>query len=432
MDSFTLNKVAGAVLGTCLGGMAISIVADAYYEPGPPAKPGYVLPNPKPEEAAAGGEKKPALVPIAVRLAKADPKRGEADVKVCGACHNFKEGAGAKVGPDLYAVVDRPKGQQPGFDYSAGMKGKGGNWTYADLDQFITKPSAYVQGTKMSYPGEEDAAKRADIIDYLHTLAKDPVPLPPVTDADKQASAGETAGQGAAGQTAAKAPDAGAQAAASGEASGGADLLKLIGSSDPKKGQADAQVCSACHNLKKGAGALIGPPLWGVVDREKGSIAGYDYSAGMKAKGGNWTYADLNQFLTKPSAYVQGTKMGYPGEENGKKRAEIIAYLRTLSDSPAPIPNGAEGESKAAQDKPGVAKNMPPDAKPGDQSPPAPPNKPGADQPVAKAPEPSVAPGAPSQPDAAKPVPPPPAGSQPGPGPAPTPGAAGTSDSTSK
>ena len=111
-----------------------------------------------------------------------------------------------------------------------------------------------------------------------------------------------------------------------------------MAAADPAKGKANAQVCTACHNLKKGAGTLVGPELWGVVDRPKGSMQGFDYSAGMKAKGGNWTYADLNQFLTKPSAYVQGTKMGYPGEGNENKRAQIIAFLRTLADSPAPLP----------------------------------------------------------------------------------------------
>ena len=392
MDSFTFNKIAGAVLGTCLVGMAVGIVADSIYEPGSPTKPGYVLPNPKPEAAGSGGEKKPEVAPIAVRLVKADPKRGEAAAKVCTACHNFQEGAGAKVGPALYGVVDRPKGKQPGFDYSAGMKGKGGNWDYADLDQFLTKPSAYVQGTKMGYPGEEDADKRADIVSYLRTLSKSPAPLPQVSDTDKQAAAG--GGEQKPAEATKKAGD---------EASGEADLLKLVGSADPKKGQAAAQVCSACHNFKKGAGALIGPPLWDVVNRKKGSVAGYDYSDGVKKKGGDWSIDDLNAWLTNPAAYIPGTKMGYPGEADSKKRAQIIAYLRTLSDKPVALPGTAEGAQKADTDHPGEAKNMPPDAKPGAQKPPEPANKPGAQQPEPKLPEPSAAAEAPKQPDQARP-----------------------------
>ena len=332
MDSFTLNKIAGAVLGTCLFGMLLGTIGDFIYLPGPPAKPGYALPEPKPEVASGGGDKAPAETPLPVLLAKADPKKGEADTKVCGACHNFEEGAGAKIGPDLYGVVGRPKGSAAGFDYSAGMKAKGGDWSFANLNEFITKPSAYVSGTKMSYPGEASPEKRADIIAYLRTLAKSPVPLP-AAEASAKAPDGEAkpAPAPAAGEKAAEAPKA---------AAGGDDdaIVKLVAAADPTKGKANAQVCTACHNLKKGAGTLVGPELWGVVDRPKGSMQGFDYSAGMKAKGGNWTYANLNQFLTKPSAYVQGTKMGYPGEGNENKRAQIIAFLRTLADSPAPLP----------------------------------------------------------------------------------------------
>ena len=189
MDSFKLNKVAGAVLGACLFAMGLKLAGEAIYERGSPAKPGYPLPSESAEKTPAAGEA-PAATPIAVRLASADAKRGEADAKVCSACHNFQEGAGTKVGPDLYGVVDRPKGKEPGFDYSAAMKAKGGDWTYADLDQFLTKPAAYVQGTKMGYPGQDDPEKRANIIDYLRTLSKNPAPLPKASPEEaKQASA---------------------------------------------------------------------------------------------------------------------------------------------------------------------------------------------------------------------------------------------------
>ena len=328
MDSFTLNKIAGAVLGTCLFGMGLGLVGQAIYYPSLPKKPGYALPEPKPEEAAGG--KKPAETPLPVLLAKADPKKGEQAAKVCGACHNFVEGAGSKVGPDLYDVVDRPKGSVSGFDYSSGLKGKGGKWTFADLNTWLTNPAAYVSGTKMGYPGEEDPQKRADIIDYLDTLSKKPVPLPKPTAAEEQAAKGGGEAKTAEGDKA---------------AGGGDDLIKMIAASDPKKGEQDAKVCGACHNFKEGGGTLVGPDLYGVVDRPKASVTGFDYSAGLKAKGGKWTYADLNTWLTNPSAYVAGTKMGYPGQEDPKKRAAIIAYLRSLAKTPAPLP--AEGEKKA-------------------------------------------------------------------------------------
>jgi cytochrome c len=179
MDPLFFNKIAGAVLGTLLFVMAITIGADMLLTPAPMAKPGYDLPGTPP---ASEAQATPAAVtpaePLPKLLAAADPKRGEADTKVCGVCHNFKEGAGAKIGPDLYGVVGRPKASFPGFAYSDAMKAKGGNWTFEDINTFITKPSAFVPGTKMAFAGESDPHKRADIIAYLDTLSDKPVPLP--------------------------------------------------------------------------------------------------------------------------------------------------------------------------------------------------------------------------------------------------------------
>jgi cytochrome c len=185
MDSFEFNKMAGAVLGTVLFGVGLGIIADGIYSNTTPAKAGYELPEAK---AEATGEKPVAAVPLPVLLAKADVTKGQADTKVCQACHNFEKGAGVKVGPPLYGVVDRPKGSVAGFDYSAGLKGKGGNWTYADLDTFITNPKAFISGTKMGYSGEPNPEKRADIVDYLHTLSDSPAPLPEVAAAPAAAA----------------------------------------------------------------------------------------------------------------------------------------------------------------------------------------------------------------------------------------------------
>jgi cytochrome c len=177
MDSFQFNKIAGAVLGALLFGMATGVAADVIFAREKPAKPGFDLPS---ESAAAEPTAAPAAPaePLPELLAKADPKKGQADTKPCQACHNFEKGAGAKVGPPLFGVVDRPKGSVAGFSYSDGMKAKGGNWTFEDLNTFITDPKAFVTGTKMAFAGEKDAHKRADIIAYLRTLSDDPAPLP--------------------------------------------------------------------------------------------------------------------------------------------------------------------------------------------------------------------------------------------------------------
>jgi cytochrome c len=139
-------------------------------------KPGYPLPGAS--EAAPTAAPAAPETPFPVELAKADVGKGQADTKICQTCHSFEKGGPIKVGPPLYGVVGRPKGSIPGFNYSDGMKSKGGDWTYDDLNQFITKPSAFVPGTKMTFAGESEESKRADIVDYLHTLSDTPVPLP--------------------------------------------------------------------------------------------------------------------------------------------------------------------------------------------------------------------------------------------------------------
>jgi cytochrome c len=176
MDSFELNKIAGGVLGTLLFVMVLGLFSEAIFTRAEVAKPGYALPAQ--EAPAATAAAAPKAEPLPVLLAKADAKKGEANAKVCTTCHNLaKDGAPKATGPNLYGVVNRPVGSTS-FGYSDAVKGHGGNWTYEALNEFITNPKGYISGTKMGYGGEKDAAKRADIIAYLRTLADAPAPLP--------------------------------------------------------------------------------------------------------------------------------------------------------------------------------------------------------------------------------------------------------------
>ena len=113
-------------------------------------------------------------------LAAADPKAGQADTMKLGciACHSFNSGGKAGVGPNLYGVVGAPHGHMEGYAYSSALKAKAGPWTYDELNEWLTKPAAYAPGTKMSFAGVPDMKTRADIIDYLHTLAETPEALP--------------------------------------------------------------------------------------------------------------------------------------------------------------------------------------------------------------------------------------------------------------
>src|SRR5215475_2471141 len=128
MDSFELNKILGAILGTCLAVLSINIAAGAIFAPVKPAKPGYDIVVP---EKQPGGAAKPAEpeVPIEQLLAKASIEKGANSAKKCSACHNFTKGGPNLVGPDLWGIVGRPKGSVSGFNYSAAMKAKGGTWT---------------------------------------------------------------------------------------------------------------------------------------------------------------------------------------------------------------------------------------------------------------------------------------------------------------
>jgi cytochrome c len=177
MDSFEINKIAGALLGSLLFVMGLGLVSDALFSQAKPAKPGYDLPAAEEHAAGAAVAAAPSE-PLPVLLAKADSKKGEALTKACQACHSFEKGGAVKVGPPLYGIVDRPVASVAGFAYSDGLKGKGGAWTFEALDHFITNPKGYAAGTKMAYGGEKDAGRRADIEAYLRTLSDNPAPLP--------------------------------------------------------------------------------------------------------------------------------------------------------------------------------------------------------------------------------------------------------------
>ena len=149
MDSFELNKVAGAVLGALLFVAGSGFVAELIYHPTPAGEAGYLLEVPPAE--SGGGQAAPAVEPIAVRLAGASAEKGQGGTKACQACHSFEKGGPNKVGPDLWDIVEREKAHAAGFDYSAGLKEKGGTWTYEDLDHFLENPKGYVKGTKMAF-----------------------------------------------------------------------------------------------------------------------------------------------------------------------------------------------------------------------------------------------------------------------------------------
>ena len=126
-------------------------------------------------------------------------------------------------------------------------------------------------------------------------------------------------------------------------------ILAMIATADIERGKGVAKACAACHHIEKGGANGVGPGLWGVVGNQKQAHPGYTYSGSLTEQGGNtWTYEELNKFLWKPKAYAKGTKMTYIGIKKPEDRAALIAYLRTMDDSPQGLPSQGEIEKEQA------------------------------------------------------------------------------------
>lgn len=181
MDSWTFNKIAGAVLGTALMVLGLQNVSKGIYHAEAPAadKQGFLIEVAAAEEAApAGGEAGPAKS-LGTLLASADVTKGATVAKACAACHSFDKSGPNKTGPNLYEVVERGIGAHEGYAYSEAMLGhKADKWSFDNLDVYLKAPKKYIVGTKMAFGGIGNDAKRADLIAYLASLSEAPKPYP--------------------------------------------------------------------------------------------------------------------------------------------------------------------------------------------------------------------------------------------------------------
>lgn len=134
-------------------------------------------------------------------------------------------------------------------------------------------------------------------------------------------------------------PDSGPAPAETEEPAGPEPIAPLLAAASVENGQSLAKKCTACHSFDQGGPNKVGPNLWDVVNRKIASVNGYSYSDALKEKSDEeWTYAHLNEFIWKPKVFASGTKMNFAGFKKPEERADMVVYLRSLSATPAPMP----------------------------------------------------------------------------------------------
>jgi len=170
MDSFELNKIAGAVFFTLLVYLGVQNLGAIMFDTEPANPQAYVVEGVEEEGAVAAVAAVEEIVPIADMLATASIDKGMKVAKKCVSCHSFELGGANKIGPALHGVVDRAIGQYGGFTYSGALAGMDGAWDYEALNGFLENPKKYAEGTNMAFAGLRKAKDRANIIAYLDSL----------------------------------------------------------------------------------------------------------------------------------------------------------------------------------------------------------------------------------------------------------------------
>lgn len=303
---------------------------------------------PAEEHAEAPAGEPPAEGDLAAMIAAADPEAGEAVAGQCAGCHTLDEGGTHGFGPNLYGVVGRPVGGIEGFNYSAtlaAMHDAGETWTVELLDAFIHDPQEAAPGTTMPFGGLADDTDRHNLIAFLAMLGGAPEEAaPPAEEAAPPAEEAAPPAEEAAPPAEEAAPPA--------EEAAAGDIEAMVAAADVGAGEAAVGQCAGCHTLDEGGTNGFGPNLFGVVGRLVGGVEGFNYSDALAAlhdEGAVWDAALLDAFIENPQAAIPGTTMPFGGIADADTRANIIAYLATLTaGEAAPAEEAAPPAEEAA------------------------------------------------------------------------------------
>ena len=179
-DELGFNKIAGAVLATGLAVFGLGELANIIFEYHPPAKAGYAIAIAAQDTGEAAAAPEPPI-DWGTELPKADVNAGKTVATKCQSCHNLDQNGPNMTGPNLWGVLGRQPGTHPGFNYSDAMKAFGQKqhiWDFEHVNDFITGPQNYLDGTKMTFVGLKQRQDRINVIAYLHTLGST-LPIPP-------------------------------------------------------------------------------------------------------------------------------------------------------------------------------------------------------------------------------------------------------------
>ncbi len=189
----------------------------------------------------------------------------------------------------------------------------------------VSEPSVDLAALQRNWPAALGAgAERARLIGYMSEIPE----------------------AGAGGEYEDGAPEGGVEVAL--------DLETRLSQADLARGERASGICAACHTLQEGGQTVIGPNLWNVVGRDMAEIQGFNYSDAMAAREGAWTFEELDTFLASPMTVVTGTTMAFAGVPDAGERADLIAFLSTLNDTPPPLPEAPAGLNAEAEPEPGA------------------------------------------------------------------------------